>query len=226
MKRLNRVLWGIVLVALGVIFALNAFDIVKVDMFFDGWWTLFIIVPCGIGVISGNDKTGNLVGLFIGVLLLLNCQGILTAATIWKLVIPVIIIFIGLKLIFGGMFGNKAEKIFSDMKKEGAEPKVTCAVFSDQKLNFTGDVFNGAELTAVFGGVKCDLRGSIIEGDCAISVSAIFGGITIYVPPYVNVKVNSNSIFGGISNKVVNTPANNITLYVTGTCMFGGVDIK
>ena len=86
MKRLNRVLWGIVLVALGVIFALNAFDIIKVDMFFDGWWTLFIIVPCVIGVVSGNDKTGNLVGLFIGVLLLLNCQGILTAATIWKLV--------------------------------------------------------------------------------------------------------------------------------------------
>lgn len=226
MKRLNRILWGIVLVALGVIFALNAFDIIKVDVFFDGWWTLFIIVPCGIGLFSENDKSGNLIGLLIGVLLLLSCQGILTTATIWKLIIPVIIIFIGLKLIFGGMFGNKAEKIFSKMKDNGEEPKVSCAVFSGQNLNFNGEVFKGAEFTAVFGGLKCDLRGAVIENDCAINVSAIFGGITIYVPSYVNVKINSNSIFGGISNKAINSQANSITVYVSGTCMFGGVDIK
>ena len=92
-------------------------------------------------------------------------------------------------------------------------------------MHYDGEVFEGAELTAVFGGIKCDLRNAVIDKDCAIQVSAIFGGIDILVPDNVNVKVSSNSIFGGVSNKTAvcqNAP----TIYISGTCMFGGVDIK
>ena len=45
MQKLNRILWGVVLVAVGVVFALNALNIVDINIFFDGWWTLFIIIP-------------------------------------------------------------------------------------------------------------------------------------------------------------------------------------
>lgn len=60
MKKLSSILWGIVLIAAGVIFGLNALEIVDVNIFFDGWWTLFIIVPCAVGVFSDSDKTGNI----------------------------------------------------------------------------------------------------------------------------------------------------------------------
>ena len=60
-----------------------------------------------------------------------------------------------------------------------------------------------------------------------IQASAIFGGIDILVPNNINIKVNSNSIFGGISNKSKNGKIDGApTLYIKGTCMFGGVDIK
>ena len=36
--------------------------------------------------------------------------------------------------------------------------------------------FNGANLTAVFGGVKCDLRNAIIEEDALINACSVFGG--------------------------------------------------
>lgn len=76
-----------------------------------------------------------------------------------------------------------------------------------------------------FGGVKCDLRNAVIEHDCAIGASAIFGGIDILVPAGVNVKVSTTAIFGGTSNKTAPQP-NGPTIYITGTCMFGGVEIK
>ena len=60
-----------------------------------------------------------------------------------------------------------------------------------------------------------------------MSASAIFGGIDIFVPGDVNVKITSNSIFGGVSNKTVgyrNEAAP--TLYIRATCLFGGVDVK
>ena len=41
MKDLSRILWGIVLVLLGIIWGLNATGVTNIDIFFDGWWTLF-----------------------------------------------------------------------------------------------------------------------------------------------------------------------------------------
>ena len=67
MKKISKILWGIVLIAVGVIFALNAFGITDIEIFFDGWWTLFIIVPCLIGIFSEREKLGNIIGLTIGV---------------------------------------------------------------------------------------------------------------------------------------------------------------
>ena len=49
--------------------------------------------------------------------------------------------------------------------------------------------------------------------------------IDIFVPDNINVKVSSNCIFGGISNKT-SVHKDAPTIYISGTCMFGGVEIK
>jgi len=221
----SGILWGIAFVAVGVILALNALDITDIDLFFDGWWTLFIIVPCGIGLFTEREKFGNAIGVACGVLLLLGCQDIFDFSMLWKLLVPALIVVIGIKMVLNAVSSGRSNEILDQLKEDGKTPKSGCATFSGCDLNFDGEVFEGAELTATFGGVKCDLRGAIIENDSAIHVSAIFGGITILVPETVNIKVSTNSMFGGVSNK---TPARKDvpTIYVSGTCMFGGVDIK
>lgn len=225
MKKISSVIWGIVLIAAGLLFALNALNITDIDIFFDGWWTLFIIVPCAVGLVTEREKTGNIIGIAVGVFLLLCCQNILSFSMLWKLLVPAIIVIIGLKMIFTGLFGNKANEIINNIRQNGGETKSCCATFSGSNLNYDGEVFEGAELTAVFGGVKCDLRKAVIEKDCAIRISAIFGGIDILVPDNINVKVNSNSIFGGVSNKT--TAKKDVpTVYISGSCIFGGADIK
>ena len=228
MKKVSNVLLGMILVIIGVILGLNASGITRIDIFFDGWWTLFIIVPCVCGLFTSYDKSGDIIGICIGVFLLLCCQGIFRFDLFWKLLFPAIIVFIGLKIILGNVFGNRGDQIFEKLKGNGATLKNGTAVFSGANLDYTGEVFEGAQLDAVFGGVKCDLRGAVINGDCVINASAIFGGIDIYVPYGVNVKVNSTSFFGGVSGgkDCRNNPANPYTLYVNATCLFGGVEIK
>ena len=225
MKKLSNVLWGVVLIAVGAVFALNSLEITNIDIFFDGWWTLFIIIPCTVGLFTERERTGNLIGIALGIFLLLCAQDILSFSVLWKLFVPVVIVIVGLKMVFSGLLGTRAGEMMKKMKREGKEPRTGCATFSGCNLNYDGEVFEGAELTAVFGGVRCDLRRAVIDKDCAIEVSAIFGGIDILVPPGVNVKVNANSIFGGVSNKTA-AHANAPTVYVGGMCMFGGVDIK
>ena len=84
MKSFGNVLWGIVLIVVGLIIGGNALGITNINIFFDGWWTLFIIVPTFIGLFRENEKTGNLIGLLIGIALLLGCQNILDFDLIWK----------------------------------------------------------------------------------------------------------------------------------------------
>ena len=52
MRKISKILWGIAFIFAGVIFALNAFGITDIEIFFDGWWTLFIIIPCLVGIFS------------------------------------------------------------------------------------------------------------------------------------------------------------------------------
>ena len=227
MKKVNQALWGVVLIGIGLILGLNAFGITHIELFFDGWWTLFIIVPCAIGLVTSHDKTGSLIGLCIGVFLLLCCQDILSFDMLWKLAFPVIIILFGVKMILSSLLDRNRAEAMKRLQAGNGQGCCGTAVFSGENLDFSGEVFRGAELNAVFGGLKCDLRNAVIEEDCVIQASAVFGGIDLFVPANINVKVSSNSIFGGISNKTDKRRIESApTLYVKGTCMFGGVDIK
>ncbi len=226
MKNGKNIIWGIILIAVGFIIGTNALGFTSVNIFFDGWWTLFIIVPCAVGLFTNRDKVGSIIGLLIGAALLLACRDVFEFEIIRKLAVPVIIILIGVSLIFRG-HSRESAMLLEEARKTGASPKRCFAAFSGQNLDYTNEVFEGAELSAVFGGIECDLRNAVFEKDAVITVNCIFGGADIFVPENVNVKISSNSIFGGIDDKKrINRVDNMVTLYVNGTCIFGGVDIK
>ena len=130
MKKVSGILWGIVLVAVGVILTLNAFGVANVDIFFDGWWTLFIIVPCVIGLFTDYDKSGHLIGICIGVFLLLCCQDVLNFDMFWKLLVPAIIVIIGVKMILGSIFDNRGEQVFKQIKENNTTVRSGAATFS------------------------------------------------------------------------------------------------
>ena len=73
MKKFQNSIIGILLIIVGTILGLNAFHITHINLFFEGWWTLFIIIPSLCGIFTERDKTASLIGLFIGVYLLLSC---------------------------------------------------------------------------------------------------------------------------------------------------------
>lgn len=229
MKKFRNVLWGLVFISMGVLLGLKLTGIIDVNIFFDGWWTLFIIVPCTIGFFTEREKTGNLIGIFAGVAILLSAQDVISFDLIWKLMIPAILIIIGCSFIFKDVAGKKIAKEIDELNKNNKcdYDNEYCAAFSGQDINFDSEVFTGTNLTAVFGGVKCDLMRAVIESDVVVNATSIFGGIDIIVPDNVNVKVRSSSIFGGVTNKRSRAVVPELpTIYVNATCVFGGVTVK
>lgn len=246
-NKLSNTLWGLFFILIGVGFAGRVLFDWDFSIFFPGWWTLFIIIPCFISMLQKGFGTGSTIGFIVGVLLLAS-NYVDLSFNVWRLMVPAILIFIGLRIMFQNSFRKKPDftgqynytntdtNTSSNTYNNtdgGQEQTYTGGAKADYNAIFSGnrirvtDTFTGASLNAVFGGLTLDLRDARIVGNVEISAQAIFGGIDIYVPTGVNVKVNNVPVFGGVSNKTVNSyNPEGPTIYMNSTCMFGGIDIK
>ncbi len=218
MKKISTVIVGIVFIIVGVIVGLNSFGITNINIFFDGWWTLFIIIPAINGLVTDEEKTGSIIWLIIGITLLLGCQDLISFDILWKLTLPVILVFIGLSI----MFNNNGKKI-----SKNTDDNEYCACFSGQTIKFDGKDFKGTKVNAIFGGITIDLTNAKVKDGAVIDATAVFGGVTILISEDLKVEIKSTSVFGGVSDKTKNKEKKNkITLHVNGCSIFGGVDIK
>ena len=217
MKKVNTVIIGILFIIVGLIIGLNSFGITNINVFFDGWWTLFIIIPAINGIIADDEKLGSIIWLVVGVVLLLGCQDMISFDIVWKLMLPLILVFLGLSIIFGG----KVKEVTNNKERE------FCACFGGQTVKFDGQDFKGATVNGIFGGITLDLRNAKIKDGSVIEAAAIFGGVNILIPEDLKVEIKSTSIFGGVTDKTkAKEKKDKITLYVNGSAIFGGVEIK
>lgn len=138
----------------------------------------------------------------------------------------------------------KTEGDLSELISDLAEIKHTTALASlksRQRLKtYALALFSGIEQTgsfilpqfyrisAIFGGCLIDLSKAKLENPLSnIEISAIFGGVQIFVPKGVRVELHSTPIFGGISKKVnnENLPHDAPLIRINAKAIFGGVEI-
>lgn len=205
MKKIENTVIGLILIIIGVIIGLNAFHITNIDLFFDGWWTLFIIVPCFFGLFKDQDKTGNIIGLIVGIYLLLYCQGLINFQFAWKLVVPVIFVLIGLKMIFKDTFNKKKPR---------------------QNI-YDNQLYIGGNYDVTFNGLILDLSKAHLNEETNITISTLFGGVDLYLPDDVNIQIQSSNFLGGVDlHKRENKRENTKVIYLNARCIFGGINIK
>ena len=209
----NSFIWGIALVLGGILFLLN--NIGVFDLSFRGWWTLFIIVPSLIGLFHKGGIVSSLLGIFLGVLLFMGANEIISYNLVWQIFIPIVIISIGLTLLFGPRGKLRRGKDAGDL----------LAIFGGNEVKVV-DEFNGSSMIAVFGGVELDLSEAKITKDIVIDSVAVFGGNEIILPKNVKVKESGMSIFGA-SESTIKEKSNKKTPTVTISYVnvFGGLDI-
>jgi len=243
----SRVILGIILIAIGVIYLLKSFYFpIDIEIFSFP----FILVVIGIIIMlnSGNKLFGAIIFIF-GLLLYFGDH-----ITIW----PFFFILWGIYIIFKQR--TRRHRYFEnppsgtdpnpnpDLKQEqhpdsGFNKKHfydysirkdyldDVSVFGGGHKVIHSDSFKGGNITAIFGGSEIDLtQCKLAPGDNYIDVVIIFGGTTIVVPNNWNVILNVTPLFGGFSNKKSRYVSSAIepsgTLIIKGVVLFGGGEIK
>lgn len=212
----KNLFWGIVLIVVGILFLGRNMNWWNFSIFFEGWWTLFLIVPSIISLVRKESMGTSFLILVLGVLMLLASQNVIEWSTIWKVFLPIIIMVVGLSIIFGN------RKVKTKMVNGNAKEYV--AIFSgvDEVIN---KIENDFKMTAVFGGIELDMRDVTLDSDLVIDCFTLFGGIDIRLPKDVKVEVNGLPIFGGVENKYRNNHDAKVTVYINHTTICGGVDL-
>ena len=218
----SNFLWGLVFIIIGCILGVNALGIAHINIFFDGWWTLFIIVPAFINIFKDDDKEAAFVWLLVGVILLLACNDFISFDLVWKLAFPAILVLIGISI----MFKDKVEK---EVKVKIKESKNTnrstiCATFEEKRVK-ADKKYEDVTLEAIFGSLRYDMRDVEIKKDVVLKTSTVFGSIKIVAPEGVAVKVSSSGIFKDTINKVKGTDSKH-TIYVDASTVFGSVIVS
>ena len=258
----SKSIWGILFVLIGLALAGRAFGIFHFNIFFNGWWTLFIIIPSALGLSERGHRTSSMIGIGIGVLLLLSAQGVLHWYMFGRILVAFLFIVIGCSIMFrgnreqenkdfnnqysNGQNGNNSNwdnqsytynntTDYNDNSNQeyynnsnGGYANIT-GFLSGRTVQIVDEVFTGAVVTSILGSVQIDLRNAIFHGNAAIETTCILGGVDIYVPSNVKVVNNCMSILAGVDNKVMNPLNQNgelYTLFINGSCILGGIEVK
>lgn len=225
MKRLFKIVIGALIAVFGVMYALDTLNITQFDisLSFEGWWTMFIILPSLYGIFTQKDKLGNCFVFAVGIYLLLASRGIIEYRMLWGLLVATLIVSIGIKMILRPVNENGKKE-----ERGKGNGEVFCA-FSEKRVDYSNENVNIAKVGAVFGGANCNFCDAVFEKDAQIEVFCMFGGAELIIPENVRVKTNTFCLFGGVSDKRKikdTTEEKNGGVTINGFCLFGGVDIK
>ncbi|MDY9925629.1 LiaF transmembrane domain-containing protein [Methanosarcina sp.] len=139
---------------------------------------------------------------------------------------PALVILMGI-----GILVNRKGRPFPS--RRGTETVDLLAILSGVDADSSSEYFRGGDITAIFGGVDLDLRGSKIkEPPARINVISMFGGIDVRVPEEWQIEMDVLPILGSAEDE---RPRNSVRkenstgkpdLIVTGFAAFGGFSIK
>lgn len=238
--KLQGIIFGILLILAGLLFL--SFNFGWIDpalraVIFS--WPMVLIVFSIISF-SKRDYTFGFVWLVAGMFFLLprlsavypdSLGGIDNDFT--KVYWPLLLIIVGIIIVFSVVTGKNriggcSHKSLHTQSTENNNGIIDKSVtFGGSESIFLDPVFNGGNISAVFGGVVLDLRKTTLpEGETYLDIYAVFGGVELYIPDNWLVETKIQTVMGGVEDKrFVSQTDQSRKLILQGNLTFGGCSI-
>ena len=207
------------------------------------WKTFLIAFGLVVAVKNNFRQTGWILPILVGGAFLIG--DIYPTIAIKPLIWPIVIILFGLYLIFKPRrnkyrhwekwqrYHQEGGHRFSCVREGESIHEDTLgstSILGGVKKNVLSKNFKGGEVVNVFGGAEINLSQADFEGTANLELVNVFGGTKLIVP--ANWEISSSeltSVLGSIEDKrpvQPKTDFNKKVLVLTGTTVFGGIDIK
>lgn len=129
-----------------------------------------------------------------------------------------------------GSTEEPSEPARENFRATGGEDVIEAtAVFGGIKKRVFSKNFRGGDITTLFGGTEIDFTQADLNGQAVLDMTQFFGGATLIVPANWSIKSDLIAILGGITDKrthMVDAGDTNKVLVISGTAIFGGIEIK
>ncbi len=239
---LGSLIFGLCVVAFGVLFLLSNLNMIESSNYLRYWPVA--LVAFGLGKLlqpreSGGRMFGFILGL-VGVFLLLKEFGKIHFS-LWDFW-PVLLVLMGLSIIWGAMGRGRRRACFRGRRgvrvtingQENSpriDPDATIdvnSVFGGNERAVTSQDFRGGTISTIMGGCEVDFRqASISGGEAVLDISVVFGGVELRIPEDWKVVLRTSAVIGGVDDKT-RKPVGEAskTLVITGSVIFGGLEVR
>lgn len=221
-----RLVLGLGIIIIGVLFLLGNMDIIDPHEYLRLWPAILIVV--GIAYLiqcqHGSGRVWGIILTFIGTGMLLDRLHFINFS-VW-IYWPLILVVIGIMMIIRS--SSHQRRIHSspvESSDANSYIKAIAIMGGYRRMNNSQD-FKGGELTAIMGGLEIDLREASIKGEAVIDIFALMGGVEMRVPEDWLVIIEGFPFMGGFEDKTRPPKESAKRLVIKGTAMMGGLEIK
>jgi len=218
-----KLLVGIFIVILGVLFLADNHGYLDADDYLR-YWPVILLVVGVVNVVRPEGRLKGAIFLIVGTWILLFNTGIvdLEIRVFW----PLILVGLGVMLVWRALSG--ANPPSSGLQGGVDESTINSFALMSAVVRKNGSpAFLGGDLTAVMGGCEIDLtQAQLGAEEVTIDTLAIWGGIEIKVPPDWTVVGKVMPIMGGFSDSTRAPRDGSKRFIVKGTAIMGGIEVK
>lgn len=232
---------GIAFISIGVLWLLKKADLGLPEWIF-GWEIILIAIGFFSGLDSRFRNPGPWILMAIGGFFLID-EIIFIPFSIREYIWPVAVILIGLLILFRPkksmenctsprhrfkQYNNPEGPPSPDETIDPANIIESVSIFNGLKKIILSKNFKGGSTTTVFGGTEINLIQADFQKSITIDNVVVFGGLKLIVPPHWEVRMNMTSMAAGVEDKrhaVAQTLPEEKILILTGTVLFGGIDV-
>jgi hypothetical protein len=226
----GQVVIGLLVMAFGVLFLLDNLNIIYLRhvIFF---WPLAFVMSGLVALFSDGPRSGRITGIvLVAIGLAMTASRLGYGFISWRTFWPLVMIGLGGLILYRTLGGGRVVRVSTgpytkDNAKADNVVDITAILGGFERRVSTPD-FRGGEITAIMGGCSLDLREAVLLNEAVINVSAIWGGITIKVPPDWTVILQGTPVMGGFTEKTARPPDNRKRLVVSGYAIMGGVEVR
>lgn len=201
-----------------------------------------ILIAIGIGIGVGNNfkNAASWILIGIGTIFLIN-DIYYIPFEVRQYFWPVLVIAIGLVIVLkpksrwakkksaGDDAGDTQVEVGSGSGTFGRNDVLdVVSIFNGLKRTVMSKNFKGGESVTVFGGSEINLLQADFDKEAILDVTVVFGGLKLIVPKNWEVRTEVTSILAGVEDKrysAVQVLPDEKTFVITGTVVFGGIDI-